>query len=60
MSATLTKYDCPFYQARGGHCKKTRSTICGCITHVSGCSYPKDISKCFWVQKARKESPFIR
>lgn len=60
MTKPKTKYDCPFYQSKGGHCKKTSFNIAGYMHCVYGCKHPNDITKCGWVQKLLKESPFIR
>ena len=40
-----TKYDCPKYNPRGGHCMVTSYQTEYSI-HRFGCNYPKDISKC--------------
>lgn len=55
-----TKYDCPFYESRGGHCKKKSGEINGYLRYSFGCNCPNDISKCFYVQKAIKDSPFFK
>lgn len=54
-----TKFDCPFYESKGGHCKK-RSHDYGFAQYAFGCQCPNDISKCFYVQKAIKDSPFLK
>ena len=40
-----TKYDCPQYNSRGGHCMATSYQTKYAI-HRFGCKYDKDISKC--------------
>lgn len=40
-----TKYYCPQYNSRGGHCMAT-SYQTKYVIHRFGCKYPKDISKC--------------
>lgn len=52
MMKNKTKYDCRFYCSKGGHCEKTRRGIAGYYSAVSGCSHPKDISKCRYNQVA--------
>ena len=59
MNQLLTKYDCPFYISRGGHCKKTQFSIQGYMSQIHGCKHAKDISKCMWVKKLREENPFF-
>ena len=59
MNKPQTKYDCPFYEAKGGHCKK-RSYDYGFMRNSFGCNCPDDISKCFYAQKAIKDSPFLK
>ena len=48
-----TKYDCPKYNPRGGHCMaisyQTENSI-----HMFGCKYAKDISKCPYKPKKLK------
>lgn len=49
-----TKYDCPFYNSKGGHCEKSRRvSVWGTVT-AFGCRFPKDISKCEWTKKAHE------
>lgn len=55
-----TKYDCPFYEPKGGHCKKRSHEYCDGSRFVFGCNCPKDISKCFYVRNAIKDSPFLK
>ena len=48
-----TKYDCPFYNSKGGHCEKSRRVSAWGTVSVFGCRYPNDISKCQYNKKAR-------
>ena len=45
-----TKYDCPRYNSRGGHCMVI-SYQTKYVIHRFGCNYPKDISKCPYLPK---------
>ena len=45
-----TKYDCPQYNSRGGHCMATSYQTKDSI-HRFGCKYAKDISKCHYRPK---------
>lgn len=48
-----TKYDCPQYNPRGGHCMATSYQTKDSIYRF-GCKYPeypKDISKCPYIPK---------
>lgn len=40
-----TRYDCPKFISKGGHCGVTSYQTKDSI-HRFGCKYPKDISKC--------------
>ena len=55
-----TKYDCPFYESKGGHCKKRSQIYCDGSQYAFGCKSPDDISKCWYVQNAIKDSPFLK
>lgn len=46
MNKPKTKYDCLFYEAKGGHCKKKSYNIRNIVQLKYGCKYPNDISKC--------------
>ena len=45
-----TRYDCPQYNPRGGHCMATSYQTKDSI-HRFGCRYAKDISKCHYRPK---------
>lgn len=45
-----TKYYCPRYNPRGGHCMATSYQTKDSV-HRFGCKYAKDISKCPYIPK---------
>ena len=54
---TRTRYDCPKFISKGGHCGVTSyiSHIDGGV-HNFGCKWPNDISKCPHLKKNHKET----
>ncbi len=53
LPAKKLKYSCPYFESKGGHCKKYTFENAWMRTAV-GCIYPDDISKCGWVQEYDK------
>lgn len=60
MNKPQTKFNCLFYKVKGGHCEKRSHVYCDGSRYAFGCQHPDDISKCFYVQKAIKDSPFFK
>ena len=53
-----TKYDCPYYIFRGGHCK-IQSYSTSRSVHMFGCNYQRDISKCPFTKGKDKQSILV-
>lgn len=53
-----TKYGCPYYISRGGHCKITSYSTPESV-HRFGCKYQRDISKCPYLKGKEKPSILV-